>query len=181
MNNKRYYNFMILLYEEKYDANLLANYNAIWIRHDKDLKESGEDDEPHYHIIIKLKNARTINAIAKDFDIRATLVEPIKSMNTSLKYLIHYGYDDKYQYPVEEVSYTDKKLYDKLLKLIENDTPESEKALSLMDFITEYKGNLSYMVFFRYACAINMYDVARRGQTLFLKLIEEHNTFVKRS
>ena len=74
-------------YKMQLDA--LCQYDYIYINHDKDLKEDNTElKKLHTHIIVKFKNARTISAIAKECYLKENMIEPIKKMSASLKYLI---------------------------------------------------------------------------------------------
>lgn len=172
----RLYNWFLLLYEEQFDEQLIRTFKkAIWIKHDKDFLENGEPDKPHYHVILVVKDACTLTSLAKKFNIRDELVEPIDNMNKSLTYLVHKGYDDKYQYEVGDVVSTDEKLYNKLLSLTEEAIPEAKKAMELFDYIKEYDGYLEDYCFWSYACARNYYDAARRNSYVFMRAIDNHN------
>ena len=137
MNTKRFYNFIVIIYEddENFDKqyfNLTQENEAIWIRHDQDLDDEGNIKKAHYHFIVKMKNACTISALAKRFEVNENLIEPVKrSLNGSLKYLIHYGYDNKFQYDVNLVESNSQKLKRKFLDLVTKDVPEVDKVICI--------------------------------------------------
>lgn len=184
MDNKRYYNFILVIYEdderfkEQYD-NLTQENEVIWIRHDQDIDDEGEVKKAHYHFILKLKNACTISALGKKMNIDAHMIEPVKkSFNGSLRYLIHYGNDNKYQYSADLVQSNSDKLKRKFLDLVTDDIPEVEKVISIQDYIESYNGWIDLSVLGRYVQKINKWDAFRRNMMYFIRLIDEHNSKV---
>ena len=186
MNNKRFYNFTLVIYEDdsEFDTqffNLAQETSAIYIRHDRDIDDEGNDKKPHYHFVLKLKNACTISALSKRVGVAENMIEPVKkSLNGCLKYLIHYGYDDKFQYRAEDVSSNDDKLLRKFLDLVTKDTPEADKVESIEDYILNFdKGQyIEWYILARYVRKINMWDAFRRNAWYFTKLVDSHNARV---
>lgn len=73
-----------------------------YILHDKDIdKSSGEIKKPHYHVVLIFHQATHIKPILKLFN--TSVYETVKNINGCIQYLVHKGYDEKYQYSVEEV------------------------------------------------------------------------------
>lgn len=193
MNNKRFYNFILVIYEddERFDKqlfNLTQEREAIWIRHDKDLFDddvekdgevihhAGDIKKPHYHFVLKLRNACTISALAKRNEVDENMIEPIKkSVNASLKYLIHFGCDNKYQYDVKEVLSNSSNLKRKLEDMVTKDTPEIEKVISIQEFIDNFPDIIKWSVLSKYVQKINKWDTFRRNFSFFKSLVEEHN------
>lgn len=178
MINKRFYNFMIVLYsdDESYDKQLelLKTYDIIYIIHDKDVTDEGEEKKKHTHLIVRFKNARTISSLSKEIEVGENMIEPIKNLTASLKYLIHYKNDSKFQYSVEEcISNCD--LIDRLKKITYNDLSEDEKITDLITFIENFDGHIDILIFYKYVASIGMWDILRRSATLILRLIDEHN------
>ena len=181
MDNKRFYSFIIIIYEdddnfqEQY-FNLLQEKEIIWIQHTQDVDDEGNLKKPHYHFILKLKNACTIKSLAKRFSVGENLIEPIKkSFNGSLKYLIHFGREDKYQYSVDDVSSNSDKLLRKFKDLICEDISEVDKVIDIQSFIESYYGFLSISILGKYVQKINKWDAFRRNMTYFKALLDEHN------
>lgn len=179
MNNKRFYNFMIVLYPDdpnfESQINNLTQYDYIYIKHDNDVTEEGEIKKEHIHFIIRFKNARTITALSKESGVGTHMIEPIKNLTASLKYLIHYKNDNKFQYGIEQcVSNCD--LLNRLKKLTHEDIPEDKKIMEIIDFIENFKGEIDLLIFYKYVASIGMWDILRRSATLILKLIEVHNS-----
>lgn len=193
MNNKRFYNFCVVIYkdDENFDFQLsnLLDYPCIYAIHDNDVFEedvlnedgsikyhAGDFKKPHYHFVVKLKNASTISAFAKKIGVAENMVEPVKkSLNGALKYLIHYGSENKYLYDVSSVNSTDDKLMRKFLDLVTEDISESEKVMSIQDFIDSAPDYVDIGILGKYVLKINMWDAFRRNITYFMRLVDNHN------
>lgn len=67
-----------------------------YIRHDKDTKETGEVVEPHYHLLLVFKNARSFEAIQRSFV--GAHIEETLNIVSAVNYLIHNGKPNKYNY-----------------------------------------------------------------------------------
>lgn len=73
-----------------------------YILHDKDiLDNTGELKKPHYHIILLFHKQEHTKPILKLF--KTNVYETIKNLNGCIQYLVHKGYDNKYQYNVDDV------------------------------------------------------------------------------
>ena len=181
MKEKRFYNYTLVLYEDdpKFRGQLnaiLAEGKCAYIRHDNDIDDDGNLKKPHFHIVLKLKNACTISALAKRNNVQENMIEPIKkSFNGALKYLIHYNNDDKYQYEVSNVEFNDSSLERKFLDLVNKEIPEVEKVISIQDFIESCNDYIDIGVLGRYVQKINQWDAFRRNMVYFIKLIDSHN------
>ena len=83
------------------------------ILHDKDVNEDGETVEPHIHLMMYFKHARSPHSIAweinerngKREDSQIERLEFFKHPNNGFSYLVHQTKDaqNKYQYPISEV------------------------------------------------------------------------------
>lgn len=109
---------------------LSKNYNFGVIIHNHDLKENNnsdkfmdEDEEDfddlensvpddddklsfkktHGHLILHFANTRTNTAVAKDLKISSRYVRVYSKLSSSILYLIHRDYQNKYQYCVDDV------------------------------------------------------------------------------
>ena len=88
------------------------------ILHDKDIAEDGQIKEPHYHLYLKFKNARTFQSIIKQFE--GAHIESVINENQSIKYLIHNTSNakvqGKYQYSIDELLTNDFNKIQEILK-----------------------------------------------------------------
>lgn len=107
IDEKRYRNFMILLYEDtaSYVFNdvlfdLKGSFkNYAYIKH---LPEENEKKE-HYHFILALDNPRTITSLSKRVGVPENFIQPVKSLRASCRYLTHQDNDDKTKYYLTDV------------------------------------------------------------------------------
>ena len=67
-----------------------------YILHDKDTKETGEIVEPHYHLLLVFKNARSFETIQRSFV--GAHIEETLNIVSAVNYLIHNGKPTKYNY-----------------------------------------------------------------------------------
>lgn len=171
--------FCLLLYPKE-DAShrdalkyITMNYDYAMIEHNQDKTESGEIKKSHTHVVLFFPNAKWNTAIADELGITSNYIEKCRDMDKALEYLIHFNDDTKHQYNFEEVKGN---LKTKLKQVILNDDKdENQKAFELFDYIENFDGYLDEMSFFKYACEIGMYDVARRSSYIMIRLIDKHN------
>lgn len=149
------------------------NYSYAFIKHDKDTTDTGELKKEHYHVIIRFNNYRWRNAVAEELGITPNYLEKCRNLEKSLKYLIHFDNENKYQYDINCVQGD---LKEKLLKYIEDKTiTESEKVLILIDYIKSSTKQITITDLIIFCCHKNLYDIYRRNAYSFNKIIEEHN------
>lgn len=149
------------------------NYDYAMIDHDQDLNEQGELKKTHTHIVVSFSNAKWNSAVAEELGITINYIQKCRSLDNALEYLIHFNDNEKHQYSIDCVQGN---LKIKLKQIMINDGKnENDKALELFGYIEKHKGLISEMDFFKYACSIGMYDVARRSAYILLRLIDKHN------
>lgn len=174
--------FCLLLYpnEDKTHKKALAyiklNYDYALIVHDKDTNENNEIKKAHTHIVVSFLNAKWNTALAEELGITSNYIEKCRDMDKALEYLIHYNDDTKHQYDIELVQGN---LKTQLKKILLNDgKDENQKAYELMDYIENFEGYIDEMEFFKHACEVGMYDVARRSAYILIRLIDRHNNVI---
>ncbi len=152
-----------------------GGYNFAAILHNQDTYEdgdhAGELKKEHWHIVLKFKNAVWNTAIADELGITPNYLEKAKSLDGALLYLVHFGYEDKYQYELEEVFGS---LKNRLAFLL-SDTDESTRALNVYDLIGNSPGIVTYTEIFKKACLAGLYSDFRRMGSGVMYLITEHN------
>lgn len=119
--------FTLVLYD---DEQSYLNYNKIisiikspsfysckyyCIKHNLDIDENGELKKVHYHLLIKLENAISIEKIVKtlnneNYDYIVNGLSIVKSFKGYVRYLVHYDDKDKYQYDISNIDTNDKNL-----------------------------------------------------------------------
>lgn len=152
-----------------------GGYNFAAILHDKDEYEDGEHKgelkKPHWHIVVRFKNAVWNTSIAKELGIEPNYLQACKNVDGALVYLVHYGNDDKYQYELEKVFGP---LQTRLAALLA-DNDESTRALNIFDIIRNSPGIVTYTEVFEKACKSGLYGDFRRMGSGVMYLIKEHN------
>ena len=107
IDEKRYRNFMILLYEDstsyKFD-DVLFDLKGSFKKYAY-IKHQPEEDEKkeHYHFILALDNPRTITSLSKRVGVPANYIQFIKSPRASNRYLVHQDNDNKKKYYLTDV------------------------------------------------------------------------------
>ena len=150
-------------------------YEYALILHDKDTDEDGVLKKPHYHVVLSLKNAQWATAIAKELGITPNYIQQIRNEEAALAYLIHYNEDEeKQKYDVDEVQGPLKRrLIDYINK---SDTSESEKVSVMIRYVEENPNIMNVTKFSKYCAENGYWDVFRRAGSIFIKILEEHNS-----
>lgn len=120
---KRFYRFKLISYlSEDEIVKCLGNENInhyAYILHDKDTKEDGELKEKHYHILVTLRNQRSIEGIRNDFKGESeqnTLAKPIEDITHDYRYLTHEDDEDKVKYDKDDIKTDDKTYWGRVAK-----------------------------------------------------------------
>ena len=70
-----------------------------FILHDKDVDENNKKIRPHFHVMLRFKDAKTISRISKIFNDKQQYIEVWKnSINNGYSYLIHETSNAKNKY-----------------------------------------------------------------------------------
>ena len=153
-------------------------YTYAAILHDKDTWEdsdnghvAGELKKPHWHIVLYFKNPRYLNAIADELGITPNYLEVCRNRDSSLLYLVHDGYPEKYQYDVDEVFGSLTPNLEKLL-LCED---EGERVKTIIKIIDSVPARLSYRQLLLKVCDNGLYGDFRRMGSGVKYLLDEHN------
>lgn len=184
MKDKRNYNYLCVIYEddenfENQMDHLLYEKEVIYIRHDQDVTEEGELKKPHYHFVIKLKTACTLSALARRVGVSENMVEPVKkSLNASLKYLIHYKDDNKYNYDLNEVKSNSEKLLKRFRELVLDETPGGEHAMSIQEYIESIHDFVKMSQIGAYANKNGIWNYFIRYYSYIRDIVKEHNADV---
>lgn len=172
------------------------NYPAIWILHDKDEKEKDDIEEneneidfkkAHWHVLFCFDNARMWHQLASDLNIephllrfRKDFARVGKSNDSYMRYMVHRGEFDKYQYPEGKVK-GDEKLKQRLHIACENyNVDEKDRVDLLLDFIEETTEHISIRSFMRYANSKGFYGTVRQASSLWGRAIDERNIEIER-
>lgn len=100
--------FEIVQFDEFWKPDTAINWlnriscDFICVVHDKDKKPNGEDKAKHYHVVVRLKDARTIDDISKNCGVENQYVEIKNHFKDACAYLFHLTsnarMDHKYEY-----------------------------------------------------------------------------------
>ena len=148
-----------------------GGYNFAAILHDKDVTEDNQPKKPHWHVVVRFKNACWNTAIAKDLGITPNYLEACKDVDSALLYLVHFGNEDKYQYEYEAVFGPLKVRLATLLA----EPDEGARVLTLVDIIESSPGYMSYSELLKKSVAAGVYSDLRRMGSLGVALVREHN------
>lgn len=122
--------------------------------HDSDLDDFGKLKKPHYHIVIRFDNARTISGVSKKFGVPLNLINNIRNERSYIRYLIHYDDEEKYQYKQKDIvssrnyerfvnkcfddKETEDEIIDNIFKTIDNLVISSSNFNELMYTLIKY-------------------------------------------
>ena len=152
-----------------------GGYNFAAILHDKDVYEDGEHKgelkKPHWHVVVRFKNAVWNTAIAKELGIQPNYLEACANVDAALLYLVHFGNDEKFQYEYEAVF---GQLRVRLATLLA-EPDEGSRVISLCDIIDNAPGPISYIELVKKSVAAGVYADLRRMGTIGVKIVQEHN------
>lgn len=160
-----------------YNEYFISNKNfPIWKVGDKKIS--------HYHFLVYFQNAISINQIIELYPLNKEDINFCYSEKEALKYLLHRGHEEKYQYNLSEVLYNDLNLFNKLKKYISQFECSNENlsCSKILEYISNFNGYLSNTELSRYILTHDLWSVYRRGFSVFSKILNEHNqTIVNKS
>lgn len=144
-------NYTLVLYDLESVNRAIKNSDCIeycFVCHDRDLDEKGEVLKPHYHLIMTFVNAISIDTIKERLNV--PYIEPVKSLQYMLLYLVHSENPDKIMYAFQEV--TGSVMLKMKLKRYMNTTSSSEK----LELVIQAKGELQGNDFWNYLIQNNL-------------------------
>lgn len=193
LSNKtsKFRNWCMILYPDnekhlEYKKYILANNKSVYILHDKDEVEGGQlnefDDKgkkkAHFHIYFEFESPRSLKSVCTYLGLEECdlhLLQSCKSKWAYLKYILHFGYPEKFQYSIDDLKGDNDLIY-KLNKKIMNDGMSEEKrVLELIQLINSQDGFISINEFAETVCYLGKWDIYRRSAIIFKSLIDEHN------
>lgn len=175
LEEKRYRNFMILLYPEwgSY-KDILEDIKGSFKKYAY-IKHIAEEEEKkeHVHLILSLDNPRSEISLAKRLEIDKRFVKRIKSLRGSCRYLIHKDNEDKLQYNLDQVIVSNafKSIY---FKSFDDLLSDDEILDNIYGFIDDHKECNSIdleMLLTKYVCNNNFDSIFRRYYNTITKYI----------
>ncbi len=148
-----------------------------YIYHDQDLDSAGQKLKKHCHFVLYYPTKKSIEQVSEDTSLPINMIESYNSLNTALLYLVHNNQPDKHKYDPKEVYGT---LKSKLIKIYNqvNDIDENEKGLKILNYINDSQEYITFSQLVEWCCLNGYFDVLRRGQSLFINLVKEHNQLI---
>ncbi len=151
----------------------------VYILHNMDInKETGEILKPHYHLLWRYPEQRSIKTVAEEIELPENMIEKIHNYSNSLVYLIHAKNADKYQYSEEEVKGSAMGIvaFKRAIRQFRNKTTEEDtRIMGIVNMITEWHGIIRYKELITECCTRGWYSDLRRSSYLIQKLVFEHN------
>lgn len=160
-----------VLAQNGYDHASILHDKDTWDENESPNHDKGEAKKPHWHIVLKVKNPRYRNAIADELGIAPNYLEPCRDLKKSLLYLIHDGFETKYQYDITDVNGPLKQQLETLL-MCDN---EGERVLEIVHMIDQSPGVCTYREILVKACKAGLWPDFRKLGTGVKFLLDEHN------
>lgn len=137
---KRYRHFMILLYPEWKEykeimQDLKGSFkNYAYINH----MPSDNEKKLHTHFLLSLDNPRTIESLSNRIGVKPNLIQNVKSLRGSCRYLIHLDNEEKEQYELANVKVS-KSFANTFFKSFDDLLSDEEILQNIYDFIIDNK------------------------------------------
>ena len=145
------------------------DYDHAYILHEAE----EETKKPHWHVVVRFKNAQWNTALAKNLGISENYIRNSSNLDKALQYLMHLNDVEKKQY---DISCVKGSLVDRLKTSINKvNRTEDEEASILIDYIVKSSKRIAFSEFARYCVDNGYWATFRRGQNIFRLLIKEHN------
>lgn len=176
---KKYRCFTLVAYEESIHYNfhellfVLKGFKYwAYIKHEPE----EEEKQPHYHILIKLENATTIESISKKTGVPVHKIQYVRNIRAMARYMIHFDDDDKIQYDISQVKIS--KLWDRKFKKNFEDLKSEDEIIEDIYFFIDNMHYDSYYEKVRYLIQFvnfNCYDsVYKRYRYEFLDYLKSN-------
>jgi len=164
--------FSVILYDTEEDIKILElakrSYNYAYIMHDKDVDEFGEIKKAHYHLILRWNDTKSINALSKELGIPVNRITKIKSFKSSIRYLTHIDYKEKYQY-----KYNDIVTNMDIAEYFEDNLTELQKVKLIYEILTkEQISNKKHMLYI--VLEAGLWSEYRRGYNIWKDILTEN-------
>ncbi len=181
-------NFCLMLYPDEDTTHqaaldyIRANYRYAAICHNLDKwtsadeaqnpeHKAGELKKSHWHVVLQFACPRWNTALAKELGLSDNYIRQCRSLEASLKYLVHADHSDKVQYETDCVEGPLKVLLDKALLQL----TEDERILQILKLLDSFGCKVSFDAFTRLVCSKGLYADFRRSAYIMSQLIAEHN------
>lgn len=138
---------------------------------DEDGKRVGDLKKEHWHLVIKFQNARSIHSLADELGIKANYLQTCSNTTEAYRYLLHFGWEYKYQYNASECFGPLSPAVEKVC--IEQD--ENVRFGQIMAMLDEC-GVVTAQRFYTMASEVGLLGDVRRFGSVMLRFIDDHNS-----
>lgn len=166
-----------LAYIERYfDYAYILHDRDVWTEADEKKNpehKAGTLKKPHYHVVVSFKSAKYNTGLAKELGITPNYIQECRNFDLALEYLIHHNEETKHQYSLDEVKGSlRRKLQDAMNK---DSMDETDKSFVIFSYITSADYEMTITEVAEYALNNRLWSEFRRGASIFIKIIDEHN------
>lgn len=172
--------WMLLLYPDNpehkavLDGKLFElDWNFAGRVHDKD-----EGVKEHHHVVVLFKDGRKNADVASDLGIDKRWLRAWDRQKKALRYLCHKDNPEKFQYSPDGIYGT---IAEKAVGACSkgSELSEAQAVKEVTQFLREYDGYLSMSEFINVMADRGCFAVVRRMGNFALRLLDEHNNYVK--
>lgn len=187
---KKYRTVRLLLYAHEDPAHIFAmkklvenGYSFVAIDHDKDIYTEEDNCKPeqvgtikkkHTHVVVRFGGPRYAGPFCDSLGITPNYCFVCDNPKNAMLYLVHYGYENKHQYNIEDCYGP---LRFELSKYLECDN-ESDRVMRVLDILDTLPKPATYRMFLVKCCENGLYSEFRRLGAGVSKLLDEHNGLV---
>ena len=182
-NKSRYRSFKLLLFTDNEDHMSVldflksSNDNYLYVCHNRDFKENGELVKPHYHVLLKFTDAKTISSVGKYLHLDTSFIRKADP-NEFIAYMTHKYEPSKAQYDLRiDFGGTLKDYAINRLRLVT--TTEDDRANEILDLINSYTNTIYLSQFVRDITNRGLFSDFRRGYSLYKDLFRDHMAHVQ--
>ena len=161
LEDESHYNAIQLLENTKTDY--------VAIDHDSDTDDNGKLKKTHTHIYIRFSNQKTLSSAAKILGIKPNYIEPCRDTKKAMRYMVHLGCPDKYQYNWD-IAYGPLK---NQLGRVCGDDCEEDRVKRILDIIDSLPVTASYRDVLNEVLRQRLYSDFRRMGFILTKLMDE--------
>lgn len=183
-------NFCLLLYPLEDSAHesaldyIKSNYRYASITHDRDTYSKADEaknpehnegtlKKSHVHVVVQFSIPRWSSALAKELSIPQNYIQQCRSLEGSLKYLVHADHSDKTQYDTSEVDGPLRTVLEKCLSKL----TEDERIQQIIDIIWGIDAKVTFTELSRLLCSKGLYADFRRSAYIMSQILAEHNSY----
>lgn len=145
-----------------------------WDEDDEDLGSHtpGEKKKEHWHVVVKFPQPRYSTGLASSLGLKENYIKECVAFEPAMKYLVHEGWPDKFQYDPEKVFGT---LKPALMKLLADKKDEGARIKEILNIVDSFEGKITIRAALKIMADNDLYGDFRRMGILAKMLLDEHN------